>query len=347
MTEELKVDLVFEGGGMKGIGLVGALSVLEEQGYVAQRRAGSSAGAIVAALHAAGYSAAELRDMLVEADFTQFLDKGWEDRIPVAGAPLSVLLDYGIYEGDRLEAWLAEKLSAKGVRTFADLRTGDTGDDPRFWWSFQVVVSDVTTHEMLVLPRDAERHLGIDPDELSVARVVRASASIPIFFEPVKVVDPRDKREHLLVDGGMLSNFPVWVFDSPEPRWPTFGLLLVEANTRGAISKGITDPGEFGLKSIGAVRYAISLVQTMVEAHDRLYIEQADFARTIPIETLGVGATEFALSRERRLALFASGRRAAEEFLPFDFETYRAAFGARSGPSRGDAVAAAMRAAGD
>lgn len=345
MAEELKADLVFEGGGMKGIGLVGALSVLEERGYVAQRRAGSSAGAIVAALHAAGYSAAELRDMLVAVDFTDFLDKGWEDRIPVADAPLSVLLDYGIYEGDRLEGWLAEKLAAKDVRTFADLRTDDEGDDPRFWWSAQVVVSDVTTHDMLVLPRDAGTHLGIEPDELSVARAVRASASIPVFFEPVRMTNPRDKREHLLVDGGMLSNFPVWVFDTHEPRWPTFGLLLVEANTRGAISKGITDPAEFGLKSIGAVRYAISLVQTMVEAHDRLYIEQADFARTIPIGTLGVGATEFALPRQRREALFASGRRAAEEFLPFDLEAYRATYRAGVRRTRGDAVAAAMRGA--
>lgn len=342
MTGTLNADLVFDGGGMKGIGLVGALAVLEEHGYVAQRRAGSSAGAIVAALHAAGYTAAELYGTLLDADFTRFLDTDWVDRIPLAGIPLSVIFKLGIYEGDAFEEWMAEKLAVKGVRTFADLRRPDAGDDRRFHHSLQVVVSDVTTHEMLVLPLDAERKLGIDPDALSVASSVRASMSIPVFFEPKRVTDPRDKLTHVLVDGGMLSNFPVWVFDTDEPRWPTFGLLLVEASTRSPISKGITDTAAFGLRSIPAVDFAISLVQTMVEAHDRLYIEQADFARTIPIETLGVGTTEFALPRDRREALYASGRRAAEKLMPFDFEAYVAAFRVKQ-LSRRESVRAAMK----
>ena len=58
--QEKPVDLVFEGGGVKGIGLVGAYSVLEERDYQPVNMAGSSAGAIVAALVAAGYSADEL-----------------------------------------------------------------------------------------------------------------------------------------------------------------------------------------------------------------------------------------------------------------------------------------------
>lgn len=340
---DLPVDLVFEGGGMKGIGLVGALAVLEEAGYVARRRAGSSAGAIAAALHAAGYSAAELRELLLETDFRRFMDRSWEDRIPLAGAPLSVLLDFGVFEGDAFEEWLDGLLSARGVRTFGDLLTGDPGPDPRSRWTLQVVVSDVTAHEMLVLPRDAERKLGVDPDGLEVAAAVRASMSIPVFFEPRRIVDPRDGVEHLLVDGGMLSNFPVWVFDSEEPRWPTFGLLLVEANTRSSIAKGVTEPAEALLRAVPAVRFAVSIVQTMLEAHDRLYVEQADFARTIPIETLGVGTTEFGLARERREALYASGRRAAEKFLPFDFDAYVAAFRTGKRPSRRDGVERVIR----
>ena len=50
-------DLVFEGGGVKGIGLAGALATLEEREYGPQNIAGTSAGAITAALLAAGYSA--------------------------------------------------------------------------------------------------------------------------------------------------------------------------------------------------------------------------------------------------------------------------------------------------
>ena len=77
---EYFVDLVCEGGGVKGIGLAGAFSLLEERGYKPQNLAGTSAGAITAALIAAGYSASELKDIIFGLDFRQFEDKSWEDR---------------------------------------------------------------------------------------------------------------------------------------------------------------------------------------------------------------------------------------------------------------------------
>ena len=71
-------DLVFEGGGVKGIGLAGALATLEEREYRPQNIAGTSAGAITAALLAAGYSAEELRDIIVSLDYRQFQDRAWD-----------------------------------------------------------------------------------------------------------------------------------------------------------------------------------------------------------------------------------------------------------------------------
>ena len=70
-----KADGVFEGGGVKGIGLVGSLTVFEEEGYTDwQRVAGTSSGAIVASLLAAGYSALELQDLIMDLDYGQLLD---------------------------------------------------------------------------------------------------------------------------------------------------------------------------------------------------------------------------------------------------------------------------------
>ena len=63
------------------------------------------------------------------------------------------------------------------------------------------------------------------------------------------------------------------------------------------------------------VDYVKALASTMMEAHDRLYIEKATFARTIPIPTLGVGTTEFGISPDRVRALYESGRKAALDFL--------------------------------
>jgi NTE family protein len=230
-SERKPVDLVFEGGGVKGVGLAGAYATLESRGYEPQNVAGASAGAITAALVAAGYSADELRDVVFGLDFRQFQDRGPEDYVPLVRRTTSILLDLGIYEGRRFEAWLEELLAVKGIRTFGDLVYGDE-EDPRWRWKLQVVVSDVTTHDLLVLPRDAGK-LGIAPDELGVARAVRMSMSIPIYFEPVTWENPQTGRTHVLVDGGMLSNFPVWIFDADgEPEWPTFARCQARTSRR-------------------------------------------------------------------------------------------------------------------
>jgi NTE family protein len=342
---EMHADLVFEGGGVKGIGLAGALATLEERDYRAQNIAGTSAGAITAALLAAGYSAAELREIIVSLDYRQFQDRGWEDKIPLIERSLSMLLDLGLYEGDRFLEWIRERLEAKGVRTFADLVHDEFADDPRYRSRLQVVASDVTTHELLVLPRDATK-LGIQPDDLDVALAVRMSMSIPVFFEPVRVVNEKTGQVHVIVDGGMLSNFPVWLFDCPDgdvPEWPTFGLLLVEPKPRTPIGARLPAPRMTGKGPGAVIDYVKALAQTMMEAHDRLYVEQANYARTIPIPTLGVGTTEFDLSRERALALYDSGRWAAEKFLDsWDFDAYIAEFRTGKEHSRREAVVASM-----
>ena len=89
MAEKRKVDAVFEGGGVKGIGLVGAMTVTEEEGYHFENVAGTSAGAIVASLVAAGYTASEMKAILDSLDYTRFKDPGTMERIPLIGPILS------------------------------------------------------------------------------------------------------------------------------------------------------------------------------------------------------------------------------------------------------------------
>ncbi len=338
-------DLVCEGGGVKGVGLAGAYSLLEERGYRVQNVAGTSAGAITAALIAAGYTAAELKEIVFNLDFAQFQDKGWEDRIPVVGKAVSLLLDEGVFEGTRFYEWMRDLLEKKHIRTFADLKTGDP--DPRYAYRLQVIASDVSARQLLVLPRDAAI-LGLDPDELDVALAVRMSMSIPLFFEPVRIENPKTNHEHVIVDGGMLSNYPVWLFDSDgEPSWPTFGLLLVEPDPRTPITARLPEPEKAPRGARGLVSLLSSMVHTMMEAHDRLYVEKAQYARTIPIKTLGVGTTEFDLSEKRKLALYDSGRKAAEEFLEhWDFEGYLAEFRSGKEHSRRAEIAAEVVQAG-
>jgi NTE family protein len=312
----LKADAVFEGGGVKGIGLVGAVAVAEERGYQWVNIAGTSAGAIVAALMAAGYTAPELKQVMDELDYNRLKDPGLLDRVPVVGPLTSVIFEKGIYEGKFFTSWMTGLLEKKNVRTFGDLILKEYQDDEQYRFKLRVIASDITRGRMLALPQDIADY-GIRPEDLNVAAAVRMSMSIPFFYEPVKLKNMKTNEVSYIVDGGLLSNFPVWLFDSQggTPEWPTFGFKLVE-------------PGSENPRQVrGPITLLTALFSTMMEAHDARYIQDDAFVRTIPIPTLGVGTTEFDISRERSEALYNSGRKAAEEFFDaWDFEGYKGAY---------------------
>jgi NTE family protein len=328
MPDEQKfADLVFEGGGVKGIGLGGAYEALEDNGFKPKSVAGTSAGAITAALVAAGYSAKELKAVVFDMPFMQFKDTGGLARIPFFGGPANVLKDLGIYEGKFFHEWITGKLQEREVATFGDLPKTEGGES-----CLRVIASDVSHRRMLVLPSDAP-HLGIEPDEMLIADAVRMSMSIPIFFEPVEIKEGEDPP-HTIVDGGMLSNFPVWLFDRKDgkrPRWPTFGLMLVEPEPRKAIGHRLAAEDAPQIEHESLIDFAKALALTMMAAHDRMYLDAATYARTIKIPTLGVGTTEFEIQPKRVEALYDSGYEAATKFLKsWDFDKYIADF-------RGDA----------
>ncbi|WP_231980416.1 patatin-like phospholipase family protein, partial [Mycobacterium sp. E2497] len=216
-------DLVCEGGGVRGIGLVGAVDALCEAGYRFPRVAGSSAGSVVAslvaALQAAGEPLSRLAEIMRTIDYRKFLDRSVIGEVPLIGGALSLLVSDGVYRGAYLERLLAGLLADLGVRTFGDLRTGEEPD--QFAWSLVVTASDLSRRRMVRIPWDLGSY-GIDPDDFPVARAVHASSAIPYVFEPVRVGGAT------WVDGGLLSDFPVELFDRPDaqPRWPTFGIRL-------------------------------------------------------------------------------------------------------------------------
>jgi NTE family protein len=311
-SPRLPADLVLEGGGVKGIALVGAISVLEERGYSFRRVGGTSAGAIVGALVAAGMSAADLTSVMREVDYRRFRDGDLLDHLGGFGQAMSVLIDEGIYRGEYLRRWLGDLLADLGVRTFADLVVDDRGGSfPRDQaYRLVVMASDVSQGRLRRLPWDYRDRYGIDPFTVPVADAVRASMSIPFFYEPVKLKDRLSNETCWLVDGGMLSNFPVDVFDRTDgapPRWPTFGMKL--SNRAGAL-QGVPNHVD------GAVSLARAMVATMTSFHDQLHLEEPGVvARTIFIDTLKVRSTDFDIDRATQQLLYDSGRRAATRFL--------------------------------
>jgi NTE family protein len=311
-------DVVLEGGGVKGIALVGALNVLQENGYEFHRVAGTSAGSIVGALLAAGMPGERMKELIGSVDYHSFQDKGFEDHLLI-GRIFSLLWEHGIYEGEYLREWLTEQLEGLGVRTFADLRLEDAGSDlePGRDSRLVVMASDISTGRLRRLPWDYPS-LGLVPDETPVADAVRASMSIPFFFEPVRLQAAASKDKIWLVDGGMLSNFPIEVFDRTDgmvPRWPTFGLKL-------SARRPDEDAPRYQVKSTADMIKA--MVGTMTSFHDRLHIDdESVIARTIFIDTMNVKATDFDLDRATADRLYANGRDAAQRFLEtWDFEAY-------------------------
>src|SRR5690606_2979123 len=104
-AQERRIDVVLEGGGVKGIALVGALAVLEEAGFSVNRVAGTSAGAIVGELAAARMPTSKMVEVMQELDYRRFQDAKGLSRFGAPGQLLSLLLDQGIYAGDYARGW--------------------------------------------------------------------------------------------------------------------------------------------------------------------------------------------------------------------------------------------------
>lgn len=300
---------VFEGGGVRGIGLIGAAGVFLEKGYRFNRVAGNSAGSIVASLIAGGYSATELKAIMTALDYSRFADKDWKDKLPF-GMAYSLFAEKGLYEGKYLRDFIKEKLekAPHPIRTFRDVKEKDGS------YRLQMIAADISRAKLLVLPQDIADY-GIDPDDLEVADAVRMSVSIPYFFEPVQLRHV-DGTECFIVDGGIVCNFPVWIYDDDiEAGNPPVGFCLVD--------DGDTRPIH------GVVSMLAAILETMLEARDKRYIADEQL-NTVQIPTLGIQTCDFHLSRDRQEALYLAGRKAAVKYL----DVMATGSGSRSATSR-------------
>jgi NTE family protein len=311
------VDLVLEGGGVKGIGLVGAVIALTDAGYVFPRVAGTSAGAIVASLIAAfntsGKDVHELEKIIRGLDYQKFKDGTWLESHLGTPAEIEALLAHGgMYHGDYLREWLGNQLSDLGVTTFADLKIPDaedpgTGLPPGERYRLVVHSSDLTNKALVRFPWDYHRY-GLNPDDQLVVDAVRASMSIPFFFRPVELICPTGSAT--LVDGGMLSNYPITVFDrtdgKPE-RWPTWGIKL---SAKSGQQTHLTEAND------SAFGVLMGCVETLMGRWDHYHLDDEGVAdRTIFVDTFGTSAVDFGLPADVANRLYDNGKASATKFL--------------------------------
>jgi NTE family protein len=337
----LVADLAIEGGGVKGIGIVGAVSVLAEAGYSFQRVAGSSAGAIAAALIAAMTKAGapisglkrslesfKFGDVMTKGPMHKFLDHFGKKGDDLADATI-LTHKTGIYSGDYIENWIVSTLGDLGVTTFADLKLTEA-DDPGMSlpgdhrYRLVVHTADITRGQLVHLPWDYGFY-GVPLDEQKVANAVRASMSIPFFFEPVtfsaKATDVElpapgggtvrthyDAGTVTWVDGGMLRNFPIDAFrreDGKPPRWPTIGIKLSSLQTAYGATQAETT----------AFAVARHCLKTMMNEWDAYSVDAATAGRTIFVDHGSVGTTDFDITQQQQDQLFLNGVAAATSFV--------------------------------
>ena len=341
-----RADAVFEGGGVKGIAFAGAISAAERDAGVEEwvNVAGTSAGSIVAALLVAGYDSVGLQKLLAQAKYAKFADCGpggtW-----VGGVFNAVFRLRGAAPGKYFLEWMSEQLAAsplgkelgKTELTFADVRRRDLppreevpdisdAKYERAKYRLHVIGSDVTTGRMIILPDDLPDYTDadgkpFDKDTFSVVEAVRMSMSYPFLFTPV--VLHREGRPVYVVDGGLLSNFPIWLFDSPNPKRPTWGFRLHGGST---VDEGLP------YRKIPRPFWEIPLLKAMfsaaTEAWDRHQMGQVVSARTVSIPTHQISTTDFGLTKAEADSLYAWGANAAHDFFTApDQQAYLNEFG--------------------
>jgi NTE family protein len=288
-------NLVFEGGGVKGLAYAGALEVLEQSGITGQieRVGGASAGAITATLVSLGYTGEEVRHTFMNMDFSKFEDGG------LLG-PERLLTEYGWYKGDYFLNFIEEQIEQKtGNRrsTFSEVKRPDFKD-------LFVVGTELTQQLSVVFCNECS------PD-MAIADAVRISMSIPLFFAA------REIGDNIYCDGGVLNNYPITLFDKQRYLSAPSGDPdedITNTETLGFHLDNLSHPPVYNIKTlfrfIGEVYEAIINIQ-----RDLLMSNPDDVKRSVFIDNLGIKTTDFHLTQEQKLALIESGRDATEKYL--------------------------------
>lgn len=372
----MRYDLVFEGGGAKGLVFVGAMQAFLDEGHEIGRLIGSSAGAITAALLAAGYGPDEVLEVINERlpdgtpQFSAFLDVPQQfaaddirdslsfrllEQVNIRWLPAPVeqflferiieaMMRYpayrhlfsfvergGWYAGDAFRDWLAARLDAGGrnlgAATLAEFHERTARD-------LTLMASDTTGRQMLVLNHRTAPHCPL-------VWAVRMSMSYPFAWQEVRwdaawgTYMGQDIAGHTVVDGGMLTNFPIGLFMSRDSEvlavmgddarsGDVLGFLIDETlpvpdseeapDEATAVAEGRRVLSPVDVKELEVVTRIKRMVDTVTQAHDKFVIE-AYRHKVCRLPAQGYGTLDFDVSDKRRDALIAAGHAATAAYF--------------------------------
>ena len=296
---------VFQGGGCRGAALAGAYQEATARGVTFAEVAGTSAGSIVAALIGAGATPEHVSNVLVNLSFTSLLTPpealcnrplfahllSW---LPGLGLALDLYYDRGLYSAKGIETWVEDRLrellprASRPAVTFEDLIIPTS-----------IIVTDTLAQKVEV--RKQGTH-----DKASVAQAVRASCSIPLFFQPL------DNR---YVDGGVLSNLPSFVFSEHSLRDQPLATRILAFTL---------SPATQASSSTASLDFFRHIADTVVEGSQDLQLAQQHDVHVISIPTYDVKATDFGKMDQATIKkLVESGKAAAASFFDDELNQVR------------------------
>lgn len=317
-------NLVMEGGGVKGFAYAGALQVLDSMGILKniQRVGGSSVGAIQGALLAVGYSSTEIIELTACIPLKKFNDGAWL----LAGGISRLKNQFGWYKGEKITKWMEDLIAAKtgnGRITFAELHmlSAEKG-----YKDLYITGTDLTFQTLRVFSFECYPNMAI-------ADAVRISLSIPFYYRAILMDDsghvyrkpPADKLMHVMVDGGALSNYPIFLFDSARyvndenatvtcsfENPETLGLLMempeqIQYNTQHS--------GVY-LSPINTMNdYLRALYHTLIDKANPEITHPGGLRRTISINNLNLSGRVRKLPKKTIAGLVENGREGARRFF--------------------------------
>ncbi len=318
-------NLVMEGGGIRGFAYVGAFEILDSLGILQdiQRVGGSSVGAIQAMLLATVYTMDEMKTVAAHIPLKTFND-GF-----VLGGFHRIKTKLGFFKGKAVSKWIDTLLSYKTGN--ADITFGELHEqkEEKHYKDLYITGTDLTYQCLRVFSYE-------NYPDMKIKDAVRISMSVPLYFQPVYINDSGALRTshdagniHVMTDGGLLSNYPIQIFDSEKygdclingtlkQNKETLGLIL-EKPEQIAYSKYHT--GNYPFRIHSARNYIGALYRTLIDKPNPEVSDSNSLHRTIMISNMNLSGRVRKISAKTVDAFVAGGRQGVRDF--FNHNTYR------------------------
>lgn len=309
-------NIVFEGAGIRGIAYCGAINEMESRGLMPaiEKVGGTSAGAITALCVSLGYSSSEIEELLYSINFSKFND----GRYFFAGGINRVNKYFGWYRGDKLTKWLegiiAKKTGYADI-SFEELYASGFKD-------LYVTATALNEQKLVILSRKTY-------PRMKIKDAVRISVSIPFYFEAVFIDKdgktfrrPKNKQGlDIMVDGGIIGNFPIRLFDSIESINMTRSAVVNNATIGFRIDtdKQIENDKlhrELASMPVNSLKeYGQAFYNIIIENLNRQALSDDDWKRTVSINDGAIQPRIRKLSKNEIATLIKSGRVATSNFF--------------------------------